>query len=192
MLKLPREIIFISTSRYFIFLISPTKVLADCLPFSWQVGAQLPVKCFTDTFKATCSTQEDCSALINGTVPTPSGFCPYIFTPKAWLVVTKLPQITNPLTLQYCSREVVKRVSILPSVVSLLTLKVAASSEASWASSSVSVAGSLFSSSSTASSSSPLPPASPTNSTRARDYLLGRCRSRLHYPSHLPHEPYWC
>ena len=65
-------------------------------------------------------------------------------------------------------REVVKRVSILPSVVSLLTLKVAASSEASWASSSVSVAGSLFSSSSTASSSSPLPPASPTNSTRAR------------------------
>ncbi|MEK7064265.1 MAG: hypothetical protein AAB973_01510 [Patescibacteria group bacterium] len=77
------------------FLISPTKVLADCLPFRGGGGAQLPVKCFTDTFKATCSTQEDCSALINGTVPTPAGSA---YIPPGWTAPN-----TNPDSFNYCS-----------------------------------------------------------------------------------------
>jgi len=77
------------------FLASPTKVFADCLPFRGSGGAQLPVDCFTDTFKATCNTQADCSALINGTVPTPPGSA---YTPPGWTAPN-----TNTNSFTYCS-----------------------------------------------------------------------------------------
>ncbi len=80
-----------------LFFANPTKVLADCLSFRGSGGAQLPVKCFTDTFKATCSTNQECLDLINGAAPTPAGSD---YTPPGWTAPN-----TNPATLTanvYC------------------------------------------------------------------------------------------
>ena len=51
----------------------PLPSLATCIPFRGSGGAQLPVKCFTDSFKATCDTNSDCKDLINGHTTPPAG-----------------------------------------------------------------------------------------------------------------------
>lgn len=55
----------------FIFSVSP--ILADCVPFRGSAGPRKNVECFTDAFKATCDTNQECLNLINGTETPPQG-----------------------------------------------------------------------------------------------------------------------
>ncbi len=71
---------------------SPMLAYADCLPFRGGGGAQLTVKCFTNDFKATCSTNQECLDLMNGKTVPPAGSN---YIPPGWTAPN-----TDPNSLQ--------------------------------------------------------------------------------------------